>query len=109
MLRAGTFTATSVVSAMLRTGTFTATSVVSAMLRAGAFTAISVVRRQCGEVGEDVEERCEQVARYDASPTLIPTVVVGHLSADGRVDRLHSDAAAFIISIRHAQTLIHRS
>jgi len=76
------------------------------MLRAGAFTATSVVRRQGGE---DVEERCEQVARYDASPTLIPTVVVGHLlSADGRVDRLHSDAV-FIISIRHAQPLIHRS
>ena len=78
------------------------------MLRAGTFTAISVVRRQGGEVGEDVEERCEQVARYDVSPTLIPTVVVGHLSADGRVDRLHSDVV-FIISIRHAQPLIHRS
>ena len=79
------------------------------MLRAGAFTATSVVRRQCGEVGEDVEERCEQVARYDASPTFIQTVVVGHLlSADGRVDRLHNDAV-FIISIRHAQPLIHRS
>jgi len=77
------------------------------MLRAGAFTATSVVRRQGGE---DVEERCEQVARYDASPTLIPTVVVGHLlSADGRVDRFHSDAVVFIISIRHAQPLIHRS
>ena len=79
------------------------------MLRAGAFTATSVVRRQGGEVGEDVEERCEQVARYDASPTFIQTVVVGHLlSADGRVDRFHSDVV-FIISIRHAQPLIHRS
>jgi len=80
------------------------------MLRAGAFTATSVVRRQGGEVGEDVEERCEQVARYDAiSATLMQTVVVGHLlSVDGRVDRLHSDVV-FIISIRHAQTLIHRS
>jgi len=81
------------------------------MLRAGTFTATSVVRRQCGEVGEDVEERCEQVARYDAGPTLMQTVDVGHLlSVDGRVDRLHSDDVVFIISIiRHAQPLIHRS
>jgi len=79
------------------------------MLHVGTFTATSVVRRQGGEVGEDVEERCEQVARYDASATLMQTVDVGHLlSADGRVDRLHSDAV-FSSIIRHAQPLIHRS
>jgi len=57
--------------------------------RVDAHTASSVVRRQCSELGEDVEEFGEQITgRYDVSPTLTQTVG-HHITADGRVDRFH--------------------
>ena len=57
--------------------------------RVDVHTASSVVRRQCSELGEDVEECCEQITgRYDVSPTLTQTVG-HHVTADGRVDRFH--------------------
>jgi len=57
--------------------------------RVDAHTASSVVRRQCSELGEDVEECCKQITgRYDVSPTLTQTVG-HHVTADGRVDRFH--------------------
>jgi len=57
--------------------------------RVDAHTASSVVRRQCSELGEDVEEFGEEITgRYDVSPTLTQTVG-HHIAADGRVDRFH--------------------